>query len=168
MNKTWLAMVPLALLPLAAAAADIESLERQLEQARDAAPMVVVPFMIVGREARYFGDYEPRKGNEFRRGEKMFFYGEVKNLTQAKNAKGQFEPAFDVDVEVKALADGKTMSQPKLMTFRLPTRSRVQDIFLNLSMNLDKAPPGKYNVKFTVRDLNSTKSAVAAQDITIK
>ena len=51
---------------------------------------------------------------------------------------------------------------------KLPTRSRVQDIYLNLDLELDKAPPGKYAVKFTVRDQNSKKSAVAATDVTIK
>jgi hypothetical protein len=152
---------------MTAAAADIESLERQLEQARDAAPMVIKSFMAVAKPAQYFGDYEPRKDNVFRRGEKLYFYGEPKNLAFPKNAKGLFEPAFEVDVEIGG-PDGKSMKQTKLMSFRLPTRSRVQDIFLNLSLSLTSAPPGKYNIKFIVRDMNSKKSAAADTDVTIK
>jgi hypothetical protein len=166
MRRMLLALVTLVSL-VPAQAADIESLERQLDQARDAAPMVIKSFMAVAKPAQYFGDYEPRKDNVFRRGEKLYFYGEPKNLAFPKNAKGLFEPAFEVDVEIGG-PDGKSMKQTKLMSFRLPTRSRVQDIFLNLSLSLSSAPPGKYNVKFIVRDMNSTKSAAAATDVTIK
>lgn len=167
MRTRLLTLVPLAFLSLPAAAADIEALERQLDQARAEAPMVVKPFMAVARPAKYFGDYEPRKGNEFRKGEKMLFYGEPKNLTYPKNAEGLLEPAFEVDMEVKG-PGGASLSQPKLMTFRLPTRSRAQDIFLNLAVNLTSAPAGAYNVKFVVRDLNSKKVATVNQDVTIK
>ena len=168
MRRLLIACIPLmSLMAPPAIAADIESLERQLAQARDAAPMEVKPFMTVSREAKYFGDYEPRKDNVFRKGEKLLFYGEPKNLTYPKNDKGQLEPAFEVDLEVKA-PDGKTLTQPKLMSFRLPTRSRAQDLYLNLSLNLGSAPAGNYNIKFTVRDMNSKKSAVAATDVTIK
>ena len=149
-----------------AAAQDIEALERQLEQARSAAPMEIRPFMAVTREPQYFGDYEERKNKVYKRGEPLLFYGEPKNLV-VKNAKGAYEPAFDVDVEIKG-PEGQGMKKDKFMSFRLPTRSRVQDIFLNLSLSLSSAPPGKYNVKFIVRDMNSTKSAAAATDVTIK
>lgn len=169
MRKTTLASLLMAgavLMPQAWAQ-DIEALERQLEQARLAAPMAVKPFMTVKRPAKYFGDFEPRSNNEFRRGEKVLFYGEPKNLTFASKGGGILEVAFHVDVEIKG-PDGKTMGQEKVMSMKLPTRSRVQDIFLNLDLELDKAPPGKYAVKFTVRDQNSKKSAIAATDVTIK
>ena len=168
MRSTLLALIPAAAfsLSLSVAAADIEALERQLEQARSEAPMVVKPFMTVKRPAKYFGDYEARPNSEFRRGEKVRFYGEPKNLTYGKKGDAM-EIGFDVDVEVKG-PDGKTLAQEKLMTFKLPTRSRVQDVYLNLDLSLDKAPPGKYNVKFVVRDANSSKRAEATQVITVK
>ena len=169
MRNTTLASLLMAgavLMPQAWAQ-DIEALERQLELARIGAPMAVKPFMTVKRPANYFGDYEPRSNNEFRRGEKVLFYGEPKNLTFATKAGGLLEVGFHVDVEIKG-PDGKTMGQEKVMSLKLPTRSRVQDIYLNLDLELDKAPPGKYSVKFTVRDQNSKKSAIAAGEVTIK
>ena len=70
MRRMLLALVTLLVAFLVPVhAADIESLERQLEQARDAAPMVIKSFMTVAKPAQYFGDYEPRKNNVFRRGE---------------------------------------------------------------------------------------------------
>jgi hypothetical protein len=150
-----------------ARAADIEDLERQLAQAREAAPMVVKPFMAVVKPATYFGDYNPRPNTVYSKGETLHFYGEPKNLIYPKNAKGQFEPAFEVDVEI-AGPGGQSMKKSKLMSFRLPTRSRAQDIYLNLELTLTSAPPGKYNVKFIVRDLNSKKSAAVDTDVTLK
>ena len=149
-----------------ARAQDIEALERQLEQARAAAPMEIRPFMAVQREPQYFGDYQERKSLTYKRGEQLIFYGEPKNLV-VKNAKGAYEPAFDVDVEIKG-PGGQGMKKDQFMSFKLPTKSRVQDIFLNLTLSLGEAPPGKYNVKFTVRDKNSKKSASAATDITLQ
>lgn len=165
MRRMLLALVTLACLA-PARAADVEALERQLEQARDAAPMVIKSFTAISRPAEYFGNYEPRKNNVFKRGEKLYFYGEPKNILPAKNAKGLFELAFDVDMEIAG--PGDTSKKMKMMTFRLPSRSRVQDIFLNLSLSLDNAPAGLYHVKFIVRDLNSKKTAAVDTDVTIK
>jgi hypothetical protein len=168
MRAYVMALVPVvAMTALAAVAADIGSLEQQLDQAREAAPMEIKPFLAVKKEPQYFGDYEPRGNTVYKRGEQLLFYGEPKNLVMAKNSRGLYEPAFDVDVEVTP-PSGQSMKQNKFMSFKLPTRSRVQDIFLNLSLSLGSAPPGKYNVKFTVRDKNSRKTASAATDITLQ
>jgi hypothetical protein len=167
MPRMLLAMASLVVASLVPAhAADIESLERQLEQARDAAPMVIKSFTAISKPAEYFGNYEPRKSKVFRRGEKLYFYGEPKNIVFAKNAKGLFELAFDVDMEISG--PGDTSKKMKMMTFRLPSRSRVQDIFLNLSLSLDNAPVGSYKVRFIVRDLNSKKTAAVDTDVTIE
>ena len=150
-----------------ALAQDVEALERQLDKARDAAPMVIKPFMPVARAAKYFGDYEVRPTTEYRRGEKMYFYAEPKNLVMSKGAGGMFEPAFEVDLEVKP-EKGETLKQPNFMSMRIPSKSRIQDLYLNMSVSLGQAPAGKYNIKFVVRDLNSKKSANVSQDVTIK
>ena len=166
-------LLPTVALPLfvslaaPAFAQDVAALERQLEQARNAAPMRIEPFMAVKREPQYFGDYEQRPNLVFKRGEKLMFYGEPKNLVINRNAQGVYEPAFDVDLDIKG-PGGQSMKKDQFMSFKLPTRSRVQDIFLNLTLSLDSAPPGKYNVKFTVRDRNSKKSASAEADVTIQ
>ncbi|HUP98092.1 MAG TPA: hypothetical protein VM073_09130 [Usitatibacter sp.] len=168
MRRLCIALVPvLSLLGTPAGAQNIEALEKQLEDLRNAAPMEIKPFMAVKRAPQYFGDYEPRADNVYKRGEELLFYGEPKNLMLQKDAKGVYQPAFDVDVEIKGPGDA-SMKKDKFMTFKLPTRSRVQDIFLNLTLSLGQAPAGKYNVKFTVRDLNSKKVASAASDIVLK
>jgi len=60
------------------------------------------------------------------------------------------------------------VSQQRFGSFRLPTKSAVQDIFLNLKVTLSGAPPGEYRVRFVVRDVNSKKTATVIQPITLK
>lgn len=167
MRTAAFAAISLALLAAPSLAQDIEALELSLERARAAAPMTLKPFMAVSRPAKYFGDYDARANVEYKRGDKLHFYIEPKNLVYPRSAAGVYEPAFDVDVEVRP-PKGEAMKQEKFMSMRLPTRSRVQDIYLNLTVSLGSAPPGKYNVKFTVRDANSKKVASVDQDVTLK
>ena len=149
------------------AAGSVEALEQALEQVRLEAPMVLQPFLVVSRPAKFFGDFEARADASYRKGEKMYFYIEPKNLVMQRSSAGIYEPAFEVDVEIKG-PGGQSMKQPKFGTFRLPTRSRVQDVYLNLTLSLSDAPPGKYGVQFVVRDLNSKKTATVEQPITLR
>ena len=166
--RTSLALAAaIALVASPALAQDIDALERQLDKAREAAPMVLKPFVLVARPANYFGDYEARPNAAFGRGSKIHFYAEPKNLVMTKGPSGLFEPALEVDIEVKP-EKGEIIKKDGFMSMRIPSRSRVQDLYLNLDVALGQAPPGKYTIKFTVRDLNSKKSATAAQDVTFK
>jgi len=151
----------------AAPVQDVEALEVQLSEAREAAPMVLKPFLLVARPANYFGDYEVRPDAAFGRGSKIHFYAEPKNLVMNKGPSGMFEPALEVDIEVKP-EKGETIKKDGFMSIRIPSKSRIQDLYLNLDVSLGQAPAGKYNIEFTVRDLNSKKSAVAAQEITLR
>ena len=167
-KSLWMAAVAVSAMGIGAAgAADIAALEAQLEQARNEAPIVVQPVLPVQKPAEYFGNYEPRKDTVYRKGEKMHFYAEPKNLVFPKNAKGMYQPAFDVDLEVSG-PGGQSMKQPKFASFNLESRSRIQDLFLNLDIALTEAPPGKYNVKFVIRDKNSPKTGTFSQDITLR
>ncbi len=146
----------------------IEALEQALEKMRLEAPLALKPFMAVSRPAKYFGDQEARKDAVFGKGEGLNFYLEPKNLVYLRGGTGTYEPAFEVDLKIVA-ADGRTIAeQERFGTFRLPTRSPVQDIFMNLKVTLTGAPAGQYGIRFLVRDLNSKKTATAEQRITIK
>lgn len=149
------------------AAGSIDALEQALAQQRLEAPISLKPFVVVARPAKFYGDYEARADAAYGKGEKVYFYVEPKNLVYPKSASGIYEPAFEVDIEIKA-PDGQSMKQPRFAIFRLPTRSRIQDIYLNLTLSLSDMPLGKYNVRFVVRDLNSKKTATVDQPITLK
>jgi hypothetical protein len=167
-TSLWIATLAISAAGIGAAgAADIAALERELEKARNEAPIVIQSFVAVDKPAPYYGGYEPRKDMVYRKGEQMHFYAEPKNLVFPKNAKGVYTPKFDVDLEI-AGPGGQSFKKPKFVSFALETRSRIQDLFLNLDVSLTGAPAGKYNVKFVIHDGNSPKTAAFAQDVTIK
>ena len=165
--RSALCAAALLLAAPAAIAQDVEALERQLDKARESAPMVIRNFMLVSRPAKYFGDFEARKGNTFGRGEQLHFYAEPRNLVIPRSAAGFYEPALEVDIEVGP-EKGEPHKQPKFMSVRIPSRSRIQDLYLNMTVSLGQAPPGKYNIRFVVRDLNSKKSSTIAQQVVFK
>ena len=167
-KSLWGAAVAACAIGLGAAtAADIAALEADLEKARLEAPMTVQSFMLVKEPAKYFGDFTPRNNANFKAGEDMNFYGEPRNLVFPKGNNGKYTIAFAVDLEVTD-ASGRAMKKDNFDQFKLESRSRLQDLFLNLRVSLTNAPPGKYNVKFRIRDKNSKKVAEVAQDVTIR
>lgn len=167
-KSLWIAAVAVCATWIgAAAAADIATLEAELEKARLEAPLVVQNFMVVKAPVQYFGGYEPRGNANFSSGEDMFFYGEPRNLVFPKGGNGKYSIAFAVDLEVTD-SSGRSMKQDNFEQFKLDSRSRLQDLYLNLRVSLTNAPPGKYKVKFRIRDKNSRKTAEFAQDVTLK
>ena len=165
-RSTFLA-VALSLAAAAVHAQNIEALEAQLDKARDAAPMTIKSFTMVTRPATHFGDYEARANADVKRGETILFYAEPRNLVQVKSAAGLYEPAMEIDIEVKP-EKGEAMKQPNFKSLKQPARSRAQDFFVNMSVSLGQAPPGKYTLRFTFRDLNSKKSASVSQEVNLK
>ena len=149
-------------------AATIKALEEALETVRVAAPLTVKPFVLVTQPAKFYGDFSPRADAVFRGGEAQQFYMEPKNLVYPRTATGTYEPAFEVDLRILTAAGKVVVSQDRFGSFRLPTKSAVQDLYLNLKVTLSGAPPGEYNVRFVVRDLNSKKAATVTQPITLK
>jgi hypothetical protein len=149
-------------------AASIDALEQALAKVRVEAPLGAKPFLLVTQPAKYFGDYTPRPNAAFRGGEAQHFYLELKNLVNPRSAAGAYEPAFDVDLQILTAADQVVASQERFAAFRLPTKSPVQDIFLNLDVKLGGVPPGEYKVRFVVRDANSKKTLTVTQPITMK
>ena len=149
-------------------AATIKALEEALETVRAAAPLTVKPFVLVHQPAKYYGDFTPRANAVFRGGEAQLFYMEPKNLVYPRTASGTYEPAFEVDLNILTAAGKVLVSQDRFGSFRLPTKSAVQDLYLNLKVTLSGAPPGEYGVRFIVRDLNSKKTATVTQPITLK
>lgn len=148
--------------------ATIQGLEQALERARAEAPLSVEPFLLVTEPAKYYGGYSPRGNNVFQRGEPLQFYLEPKNLVVTRAADGTYTPAFDVDLQI-LMAGGKVLgTQEKFGTFRLRSRSLVHDIFMNLKVTLSGAPAGEYEVRFIVKDANSTKTTTVTQPIRVQ
>jgi hypothetical protein len=149
-------------------AAAIEALEQALEAVRTEAPLVLAAFTLVERPAKIYGDYAARREAAVPRGQPLEFYVEPKNLVYVRKSDGTLETTFKADVRILG-GDGKPLfEQADFGSWRFASRSRVQDVYMNLKLSVTGAPAGDYTVEFIVRDGNSTKTARVAQRITLK
>jgi hypothetical protein len=156
----------------AAKAADhataIAALQDALDAVRTEAPLSMEPFVIVSRPAALFGDIMPRKGASFAGTDELLFYMEPKNLVYKKDAGGAYAPGFDIDLEVIDAEGDVVASKKKFGSFKFASKSRLQDIYVNLTVTLNGAPAGDYKVRFTVRDINSDKVVQVEKPITMQ
>ena len=146
----------------------VAALEQALDEARQAAPLTARPFVLVTGKAPSYGAYTARPNNVFAGDEEMYFYFEPKNLVYPKSAQGLYAPGLSVDLELLD-ADGTVVARKDAFgDFSFSSRSRLQDIFVNLTLSMTGAPPGRYTVRYTLRDKNSPKTAILTQAITRK
>ena len=146
----------------------VAALELALSEARKAAPLTAQPFLLVTGKAPSYGAYTPRPTDVFSGDEDMYFYFEPKNLVYPKDPQGLFAPGLTVDLELLE-ANGQVVARKDRMgDFSFASKSRLQDIFANLTVSVAGAPPGRYIVRFTVRDKNSPKTAILTQAVTRK
>ena len=102
------------------------------------------------------------------RSEPLQFYMEPKNLVYVRKSDGTLEATFKADVRILG-ADGTLLfEQADIGSWQFVSRSRAQDVYMNLELTLTGAPAGDYTVEFTVRDGNSSKTGRASQKITLK
>ena len=52
-------------------------------------------------------------------------------------------------------------------SFQFTSRSALQDIYVNLHLTLEGAPPGTYEIRFTVSDQNSEKTGTVTQTVKV-
>jgi len=143
--------------------AAIEALQKALEEVRRAAPLVADPFLLVAEPAKSYGGYVPRRSAEFRRNEELHFYLEPKNLVYPRSPEGLYKPAFDVGFEIVD-GDGHVVArQDRFGSFQFSSKSALQDIYVNLHLTFEGAPPGHYEVRFTMKDANSAKTVTMKQ-----
>ena len=146
----------------------VAALEEALAEARREAPLTASPFVLVTGKAPSFGAYTARRDAVFSAAEEIHFYFEPKNLVYPKTSDGSYAPGLTVDMELLG-PDGEVLGKKDAFgNFAFASKSRLQDIFVNLTLTLTGAPPGKYTVRYTVRDKNSPKTALLTQVLTLK
>lgn len=147
--------------------AAIDALQKALEDVRRAAPLAIEKFMAVQEPAKMYGGYVPRKNADYGQDEDLHFYLEPKNLVYPKSADGTYKPAFDVGFEILDKDGASVAQQERFGSFQFTSRSALQDIYVNLHLTLKGAPRGTYEVRFTVKDTNSEKTATVKQVINL-
>ena len=145
----------------------IDHLEAALALVRDRAPLRARRFLLVKDDATAFGQYAPRGSNVFRPGEEMLFYLEPENYTFRRRG-DLFEASLRVDVNL-LLPDG-TVIYGKRNFFEqvFSARSKIHDLYLNLSLEVSGLEEGVYRVEYVVKDGFSDKQLAVQQDVVIR
>jgi hypothetical protein len=145
----------------------INRLEGALDAVRARAPLRARRFLLVKEDAPAFGQYVPRGNNIFQPGEEMLFYLEPENYTFRR--RGDFyETSLRVDVNL-LLPDG-TVIYGKRNFFEqvFSARSKIHDLYLNLSLEVSGLEEGVYRVEYVVKDGFSNKQVTVHQDVVIR
>ncbi|QRM55313.1 hypothetical protein [Sinorhizobium sp. BG8] len=131
-----------------------------------------LPFSIgrtafVDKPPEGYGMFQPRESNSFRPGEVLMSYVEPVGLTWKPTADGKIESAFTVDLEL--LGDkGEILAEQKAFgTFNFKGSFRNQEIFANLTLDLDSPPEGTYVLRYRFRDAASGAVAISEQPFQI-
>jgi hypothetical protein len=144
-----------------------DRLEGALDVVRARAPLRARRFLLVKEDAPGFGQYVPRGSNIFRPGEEMLFYLELENYTFRRRG-DLYEASLRGDVNL-LLPDG-TVIYGKRNFFEqvFSARSKIHDLYLNLSLELSGFEEGVYRVEFVVKDGFSDKQVTVHQDVVIR
>lgn len=117
--------------------------------------------------AEGYGIYKPRDDATFRPGETMRVYIEPIGFDYGAKA-GLHEVALSTDLALETpggqvLAEGKDM-----FNISVPSRNRIREFNMTLSLVVPQLAPGPYRAVFTVRDRHSDKSGEFAVPFQIK
>ncbi|HEX9831444.1 MAG: hypothetical protein ACRENT_05265 [Thermodesulfobacteriota bacterium] len=145
----------------------IKLIEEALQEVSAKAPLVIENFHPIRREAPYFGSFEPRANNIYESSEVLYFYLEPKNIVFLK--KGEtYTGGFFLDLSFKDDKGEVLLEQKKFLDAEFSSRNPIHDLFANINLNLTGVTPGVYKAEFTVRDLNSDKSASVEKEVIIR
>jgi len=145
----------------------IGRLDAALNLAREQAPLAARRFLLVQEEPPGFGQYLPRTSSLFSPGEEMLFYLEPVNYTFRR--KGDLYEAW-LKVDVNLLLPDGTVIYGKRNFFEqvFSARSRIHDLYLNLSLEVSGLDEGVYRVEYVVKDGFSGKECSVHQDVVIR
>lgn len=145
----------------------IKLIEEALDEVRLKAPLTIENFYPVRREAPYFGSFGPRANTIYESNEVLYFYLEPKNIVFVK--KGEtYIGGFFLDLRFKDDKGEVLLEQKKFLDAEFNSRNPIHDLYANITLNLTGVSSGIYRAEFTVRDLNSNKSASVEKEIKIE
>lgn len=116
------------------------------------------------QEIRSFGDYDLARTTLMAPGEPMLIYCEVLNYlaTQSSDIGGGYYHTNLVPSYMIFDAQQQVVSQKEFAVVRDRCRSRRQDFYLVLQLEVPNLPSGKYHLQVSVEDQEANKIAVSA------
>jgi hypothetical protein len=121
------------------------------------APLAFHRYLLVAAPAKSYGSYSPRETDVFDGKTPLLFYAEPTGFGWAKDGE-LYRIDLSIDFSLKTAAGEALGEQKDFQTFKVESRDRVREMFLNLTLTLNGAPDGQYVGTFTVHDNATGKS----------
>lgn len=141
--------------PLAA----LEALEEAYGIAWEAIPLTIRKQLFVSDATGYGLYIEREAGNVFAPGEPLVLYLEPLGFGYGRDALGNRELRFAVDLVLRDNAGEQIFVRENFMQLGQPLRYENREFFLTLTFNLNGLPAGEYTADLVIRDEHSDKSA---------
>jgi hypothetical protein len=136
----------------------IDEAEAAVIAAWEETPLMFRTAIIADTRPQGFGLYHERAHNEFAPGEPVIVYAEPIGYAWHENPDGTYTFGFDVDLLLKS-GDGVVLAQQNdFEHLELTSRGRNREFMLVLTLTVEDAPPGRYVVEYTARDIASDKA----------
>jgi hypothetical protein len=145
----------------------IETLRRAINVLAAKGPFLLRNVQFITEPPKGFGIYRPRSGNVFARGEPLIILAEpIGMIWKTEGASNRAVIATDF---VLRTPEGKVLGgQKEFGKFEFNSREINQEIHTHLTITLNNAPPAKYVLSATYRDLIGGKSATLELPFEIK
>jgi hypothetical protein len=135
----------------------LAALGEAVDQAWNASPLLIRKAILVDQTSG-FGRYEPRTSEEVTADERLTIYVEPVGFAFGK-AGDNYATALAVDVAIQNTTGQVLVEVRDLFTLRTEAREKQREFSMAMRHPIPYLRPGKYAGVYTVRDLNSDKSA---------
>jgi len=115
-----------------------------------------------------YGNFEERADTVYAVGEPILIYAEPRGYGYGDVGGGMLEIAFGIDLRVLDPAGTVLLEMPDFSNFTLQTRAQARELMFNLTVSLDGAPPGDYQLEFTFNDRHGGQSDSFISNVTIR
>ncbi|MBO6900597.1 MAG: hypothetical protein JJ864_04555 [Rhizobiaceae bacterium] len=141
---------------------DIISAEEAVIAAWQQTPLTFRTALFADSKPQGFGIYVERAHNEFATGESIIVYAEPVGYGWHLSPDGTYTFGFNVDFLLKDDAGKIVAGQENFQQLELNSRFRNREFMLVLTLTVDGAPPGSYEIEYRVRDVASDKEGTIA------
>ncbi len=129
------------------------------EEAWNAAPQIGFTRVSLATELSVgYGIFNPKEDNKFKAGSPIFIYSEPWAYGFGNPGEGLYSINLAVDLDLSTEAGEALGSLKDIAKIEHVTRNKLRELNASVNFNLDGISPGKYRLRVTMRDQNSTKS----------
>ena len=145
----------------------VNLLRKSMEEMWNEVPLTVLNVTFVTEQPQAYGMYTPRPSDVYEAVEPIILYCEPIGYT-IKRSGGENIFSLAADFSVVDAGGEVLGGQENFGKWEMKSRAFNTEFMMHFTFNFKGLPSGKYRVLVTLRDLNSTKSAVIKKPFVIK